>query len=142
MFNTRFACFASLLLLCAGCTHHAYEGRTKPYGEVAMIKDSYTGSLRSERASIAGVDDQSFRLSWWTMPESVDVLPGEHRVSIYCWRGLGPDSSAGLQGRLGFVNFTAQAGHEYQIFCGVEDGRFVRWIEDLTGGEIVGQERR
>jgi hypothetical protein len=83
MYNTRFACFASLLLLCVGCTHHAYEGRTKPYGEVAVIKDSYTGSLRSERASIAGVDDQSFRLAWWSMPEKVDVLPGEHRVTIY-----------------------------------------------------------
>ena len=107
-----------------------------------MIKDSYTGSLRSERASIAGVDDQSFRLAWWSMPEKVDVLPGEHRVTIYCWRGFGPGSSAGLQGRLGFVKFTAQAGNEYQIFCGVEVGRFVRWIEDLTSGEVIAEQRR
>jgi hypothetical protein len=139
MFYTRFACFASMFLLCVGCTHHAYEGRTKPYQEVAVIKDSYTGSLRRDRASIAGLDDQSFRLSWWSMPEAVDVLPGEHRVSIYCWHGFGPDANAGIQGRLGSVNFTSQAGHEYQVFCRVEDGRFVRWIQDTTTGEIVGE---
>ena len=75
------------------------------------------------------------------MPENVDVLPGEHRVSIYCWHGFGPDSSAGLQRRLGFIHFMAEAGHEYQVSCGVV-GRFVRWIEDLTSGEIVADERR
>ncbi len=143
MNNRLFVCFGwhlFILLQCISCTHHAYEGNTKPYEEIAVINDSFTGSMRWDRASISAVDDETWKLSRWSMREQVEVLPGEHSVAIYCWHGFGPGSNVGLQGRLGSVTFNAEAGHDYQVFCSVSNGRYVRWIEDLTTGEIAGED--
>jgi hypothetical protein len=136
--NRLLGCGLFVLALCAGCAHKAYEGEEKPSEAVAVINDSYTGSLRWDRASITAVDDKRWEWSEWSMPEQVEVLPGDHKVSIYCWHGFGPSHSAGLLGRVGSVDFNAQAGHDYQVFCGIDNGRYVRWITDLTTGEIVG----
>jgi len=126
------------LFHCIGCTHQAYVGNTKSYKDIAVINDSSTLSLRQDRASIAAVDDKRWRLSAWSMPAKVEVLPGQHSVAIYCWHGFEPSSNAGLQGRLESINFNAQTGHDYQVYCSVKDGRYVRWVKDITTGEIVG----
>ena len=137
-----FGCVIFILLQCISCTHQAYEGNIKSYEDIAVINDSFTGSMRQDRASISAVDDETWKLSHWSMPEQVEVLPGEHSVAIYCWHGFGPSSNVGLQGRLGSVNFNAEAGHDYQVYCSVNNGRYVRWIKDLTTGEIVGEESK
>jgi len=141
MNNRQFAISVSVLLFllhCIGCTHQAYVGNTKPYTDIAVINDSSTLTLRLDRASIAAVDDKRWRLSIWTMPAKVEVLPGLHSVAIYCWHGFEPSSNAGLQGRLKSVNFNAHTGHDYQVYCSVKDGSYVRWIKDTTTGETVG----
>ena len=135
MDNRLFGCLLFSLALCAGCAHQSYEGDTKSTEETAVINDSYTGSMRSDRAQILAVDGDSFG---GARPEQVDVLPGEHSVSIYCWHGFFARDRHGLQGRVGSVSFDAQAGHEYQVFCSTSNGRYVRWITDLATDEIVG----
>lgn len=125
-----------VVALATGCAHQAYEGEVETSKQIAVINDSYTGSMRWNRASIAAVDDKVLEWSGWSNPEQVEVLPGEHRVRIHCWHGF--NQHTGLLGRTGSVDFVAEAGHEYQIFCDVEKGRFKRWIKDLNTDEIVG----
>ncbi len=135
MNNKVFGCLLVTLALCAGCSHQTYEGDTKLSGETALINDSYTGSMRSDRAQILAVDGDNFG---GARPEQVEVLPGEHSVSIYCWHGYLARDRHGLQGRVGSVDFNALAGHEYKVFCSTSKGRYIRWITDLTPDEIVG----
>lgn len=133
-----FKCFLFLLVLCTGCAEQAYDGGEKSSEEVAVIKNSYTGTggLQSDRADILAVDDDYFDGS----PSArVEVLPGKHSVEIRCWHGgLLVEKSVGLQGHQGSVEFIAKAGREYKVFCSTSNGRYVRWITDLTTDEIVG----
>ena len=138
MNNRIFATLLPVLALCAGCAHQKYQGDERSSKEVAVINDSYTMSLRWDRAQIIAVDDERSEYSDWVMPEQVEVLPGKHSVSIYCWHGFKASHRSGLQGRVGSVEFEAKPGHEYQVFCGTSNGRYVRWIKDLTAEEIVG----
>ena len=135
-----FGCALFTLVTCVGCAHQAYEGDSKSSEEVAVINDSFTGSMRWDRASISAVDGERSEWSEWSTPEQVEVLPGAHTVLIDCWHGFGFTSRAGLLGRVGTVDFNAEAGHDYQVFCGVKNGKYVRWIVDRTTGEIVGGE--
>ena len=142
MDNRIFKCFLFLLVLCAGCAEQAYDGGEKSSTEVAVIKNSYTGTggLKSDRADILAVDGDYFDGS---PPGRVEVLPGRHSVEIRCWHGgLLVEKSAGLQGHQGSVEFIAKAGREYQAFCSTSDGKYVRWITDLTTDEIVGGKKQ
>ena len=91
--------------------------------------------MRSDKAQILAVDGDNFGGS---KPEQVEVLPGTHSVTIYCWHGYFDRDRHGLQGRVGSVEFDAQAGREYKAFCSTSNGRYVRWIVDLSTEEIVG----
>ena len=134
--NNRLVGWLSLtLFLCAGCSHQAHNEDTKPSEDIAVINDSYTGSMRSDRAQILAVDGDNFG---GAKTEQVEVLPGMHSVTIYCWHGYFDRDRHGLQGRTGSVDFDAQAGHEYKAFCSTSKGRYVRWIIDLATEEIVG----
>ena len=134
-------CFISLLVLVTGCAEQAYDGSQKSSEAVAVIKNSYTsrGGMKSDRADIVAVDDDYFDGS---PPSRVEVLPGEHSVVIRCWHGgLISEKSTGLQGHQGSVEFVAKAGHEYEVLCTTDSGKFVKWITDLTTDEIVGREK-
>jgi hypothetical protein len=123
------------LVLCVGCAHQAHDEDAKSSEDIAVINDSYTGSMRSDRAQILAVDGDNFGGS---KPEQVEVLPGKHSVTIYCWHGYLDRDRHGLQGRVGSVDIDVQAGHEYKVFCSTSNGRYVRWIVDLATDEIVG----
>jgi hypothetical protein len=133
--NRLFGYLPIALVLCVGCTHQAHDEGTKTSENIAVINDSYTGSMRSDRAQILAVDGDNFGGS---KPEQVEVLPGKHSVTIYCWHGYLDRDRHGLQGRTGSVEFDAQAGHEYKAFCSTSKGRYIRWIADLANDEIVG----
>ena len=141
MDNRIFKCFLFLLALCGGCAeqaYQAYDGGEKSPKEVAVLKNSYTGTggVKSDRADILAVDGDYFGGS---SPGRVELLPGRHSVEIRCWHGgLLVENSVGLQGHQGSVDFVAKAGREYKAFCSTSDGKFVRWITDLTTDEIVG----
>ena len=138
MDNRIFKCFLFLLVLCSGCAEQAYDGGKKSSKEVAVIKNSYTGTggLQSDRAEILAVDNDYFDGS---PPTRVEVLPGKHSVEIRCRHGgLLIEKSVGLQGHQGPDEFIAKAGHEYKAFCRTSDGTYVRWITDLTTDEIAG----
>jgi len=142
MDNRIFKCFLFLLVLCAGCAEQAYDGGEKSSTEVAVIKNSYTGTggLKSDRAEILAVDGDYFDGS---SPGRVEVLPGRHSVVIRCRHGrLLVENSVGVQGRQGSVEFFAKAGREYKAFCSTSDGKFMKWITDLTTDEIVGGENQ
>ena len=127
-----------MLALCTGCVEQAYEGSEKSPKAVAIIMTSQTSTdgLQSDRATIVAVDGDYFDDS---PLRQVEVLPGKHTVVIRCWHGsLIIGQNAGIQGRQGSVEFIAQAGREYQVICSTSDGKFVRWITDLTTDEIVG----
>ena len=138
MGNRILKSFLFLLVLCTGCAEQAYDGSEKSSKEVAVIKNSYTGTggVKSDRAEIVAVDGDRFDGS---SPKRVEVLPGKRSVDIRCWHGgLLVEKSTGLQGRQGSVEFIAKAGREYKAFCSTSDGKYVRWITDLTTDEIVG----
>ena len=139
--NNRIIKYSFLFLaLTAGCAEQAYDGSEKSSAEVAVIKNSYTsrGGMKSDRADIIAVDNDFFDGS---PPARVELLPGEHSVVIRCWHGgLISEKSTGLQGHQGTVEFVAEAGREYKAFCSVSDGKYMKWITDLTTDEIVGRE--
>jgi len=142
MDNGFLKCCLFLLTLCTGCAEQAYDGGEKPSKDVAVIKDSYTstGGVKSDRANILAVDGDYFDGS---PPGRVEILPGRHSVEIRCWHGgLLVEKSVGLQGHQGSVEFIAKAGREYEASCSTSDGRFVRWITDLTTDEVVGGEKK
>lgn len=127
-----------MLALCTGCVEQAYEGSEKSPKALAIIKSSRasTDGLQSDRATIVAVDGNYFDVS---PIRRVEVLPGKHTVMIRCWHGsLVVGQNAGLQGRQGSIEFVAEAGREYQVFCSTSDNKFVKWITDLTTDEIVG----
>jgi hypothetical protein len=141
MDNRILTCFIFLLALGTGCAEQAYDGGEKSSNEVAVIKNSYTrrGGLKSDRADIIAVDDDYFDGS---PPGRVEVLPGEHSVVIRCRHGgLISDNGIGLQGRQGSVDFVAKAGREYEVLCSTDNGKYIKWITDLTTDEIVGREK-
>jgi hypothetical protein len=141
MGNRIFKCFLFLLILCTGCAEQAYDGGEKSSEEVAVIKNSYTskGGMKSDRADIVAVDDDYFDGS---PPARVEVLPGKHSVEIRCRHGgLLVEKGVGLQGRQGSVEFIAKAGREYEVLCSTDNGRYMKWITDLTTDEIVGREK-
>jgi len=129
-------CLFFILVQCVGCAHQAYDMDEKSSENIAVINDSFTGSMRWDRASISSVDGEVWEWSEWSMPEQVEVLPRTHTVSIRCWHGF--NQHTGLLGRVGSVEFNAEAGHDYQVFCDVKNGKYMRWIEDLTTGQTVG----
>ena len=136
MVNLKFyGCLSLTLFMCVGCAHQANNEDTKSSENIAVINDSYTGSMRSDRAQIVAVDGDYFGGS---KPEQVEVLPGTHSVTINCWHGYFDRDRHGLQGRVGSVEFDAQAGREYKAFCSTSRGRYVRWIVDVATDEIVG----
>jgi hypothetical protein len=93
--------------------------------------------LKSDRADIVSVDGNYFD---GESPPRVEVLPGERSVEIRCWHGgLLTENSAGLQGHQETVRFEARAGRTYKAFCKVDNGRYVKWITDLTTDEVVGR---
>ena len=124
--------------LCTGCVEQVYEGSAKSPKAIAIIMPSQTTTegVQSDRATILAVDGDYFD----DLPiRRVEVLPGKHTVVIRCWHGsLVVGQNAGIQGRQGSVEFIAQAGREYQVFCSTSDNKFVKWITDLTTDEIVG----
>ena len=142
MGNRILKSFLFLLVLCTGCAEQAYDGSEKSSKEVAVIKNSYTGTggVKSDRAEIVAVDGDRFDGS---SPKRVEVLPGKHSVEIRCRHGkLIVQNNVGLQGRQGSVEFIAKAGREYKVLCSTSDGKFVKWITDLSTGEVVGGEKQ
>ena len=138
MYDRSFKLLVLMLALCTGCVEQAYKGNEKSPEALAIITSSQTSTdgLQSARATIVAVDGDYFDVS---PIRRVEVLPGKHTVVIRCWRGsLVVAQNAGLQGRQGSVEFIAQAGREYQVFCSTSDNKFVKWITDLTTDEIVG----
>jgi hypothetical protein len=104
---------------------HAIE--TSP-DEMAVIVDSYWGSMRYSKAGIWGVNGVALNFK-----ERVNVPPGKHTVTIYCAHGYGLGSQ--LSATIREVVFTAKSGHKYQAKCSETDGA---WIENTATNEVVG----
>jgi len=99
--------------------------------DMAVILDSYWGSLRYSKAGIWGIDGIALNFK-----ERVKVPPGEHAVTIYCAHGYGLGSQ--LYATTREVVFIAKSGHKYQVKCSEKDGA---WIEDTATNEVVGGPR-
>lgn len=120
----------SILVLGTGCTtvSHQAGGEINPE-DMAVIVDTYLGSLRHSKAGIVGVDGESFNFI-----ERVNVPPGVHRVNIQCMHGYDPITSPLVRRTISFV---AEPGHKYQAKC--SKNRIWRvWIEDTETEKIVG----
>jgi hypothetical protein len=124
-------------MLVVGCAHQSYSGEAKSKEEIAVIQDSYWGSLRYDKAAIIGVDHDDFGAFGH---ERIELLPGTHKVYITCYHGWNV-ATAGLYGYNESIEFEAEAAHKYRARCKVVDGEQWTWVEDLDSGNVVGGEK-
>jgi len=115
-------------MLVGGCATVSHQENSEiPLEDMAVIVDTYWGSLRYSKAGIFGVDGEDLNFI-----ERVNVPPGVHSVSIYCAHGYGLGSQFNATTRT--VSFTAEPGHKYQVKCSKEDGA---WVEDTATNKKV-----
>ncbi|MCM2359144.1 MAG: hypothetical protein NDI77_13425 [Geobacteraceae bacterium] len=128
-------CMALLLVSMSACgTMRAYEGAELPQTQVAIIKGTEWLAYHVKPMLIDGNPT-------YLMKNKVVVLPGRHVVTVdYYWT-----AGMGFVTATGSVEFTAEAGHEYQIKAKSKlgfSGRKVQfWIEDIATGAVVGGQR-
>ena len=121
------------LMIISGCATQP-TSQDNPSDEMAVLHDSYWGSLRWHKAAINGYDSIDFGLKIVMM---VKLLPGEHSINASCFSGFDP-LTTGMLAITQTINFQAEAGHSYQVLCGSYGQRKTFWIKDKSSGEVVG----
>jgi len=123
----------SAFVVC-GCAHQSYSGDSRAEGEIAVVHGSYWRSIRYDKAMIIGIDHDDFGTFGH---ESVELLPGKHKVYISCYHGWNI-ATASLYGYDEAIEFEAEPGHHYKARCKFINDKQWSWVEDSETGEIVG----
>ncbi len=123
------------IALSSCATVRTYSGDPRPKNEIAILKGAWNEYFfTSVTGHVKSVDGQDIKSA-----DTVEVLPGEHQVSVY----LRKRSFGGIFLRGKPVRFTlmAKPGHVYLVDGNWNWGNNQLWIEDTTTGEIVAGKR-
>ncbi len=130
-----------LCIVDSGCaTKPKYQSKASSPVEVAQVRGAYKFHLKHWYSlRLNEVDGIKTKTSWWadwTQPILID--PGDRVMKVEC-RFPVDSAPASIT-----VDLTAslQAGHTYQLRCGIEDDTVTFWVEDMethmnTGKQVA-----
>jgi hypothetical protein len=143
----RSACFlmfvvvqVGLCLVGSGCaTTPQYQSKASSPADGAQVRGaSKFNWTHWYKLKLEQVDGKKVNLSWWTdWTKPVLIDPGDRVMRVQCQFAMdsSPDSVT--------VDLAAslQAGHAYQLRCGIEDNAIAFWVEDtethLSAGKQI-----